>query len=180
MEQWHLTPLAPIPNTPALPRLVVGFGFFGLRRTRSARRCRSDFRGSSDSELELEVRSWLLDPGVAENEGESSGEDDGLVDRPAGNKRSAPLSVGTSSVKLTATVEPISPTAAIFRCFRNLAAATLSSAGPFGCSAASSSAVKSTVGTTPSRRRDCHFDDTPCVSLLIHLLKVEGGVHAAE
>ena len=29
-----------------------------------------------------------------------------------------------------------------------------------------------------SRRRDCHFDDTPFLSLLIRLLKVEGG--AAE
>ena len=26
-----------------------------------------------------------------------------------------------------------------------------------------------------SRRRDCHFDDTPFLSLLKHLLKVEGG-----
>ena len=26
-----------------------------------------------------------------------------------------------------------------------------------------------------SRRRDCHFDDTPCLSLLKHLLKVQGG-----
>ena len=26
----------------------------------------------------------------------------------------------------------------------------------------------------PSRRRDCHFDDTPCLSILKHLLKVEG------
>ena len=25
-----------------------------------------------------------------------------------------------------------------------------------------------------SRRRDCHFDDTPCLSLLKHLLKVRG------
>ena len=29
-----------------------------------------------------------------------------------------------------------------------------------------------------SRRRDCHFDDTPCLSLLKHLIKVQGG--AAE
>ena len=28
------------------------------------------------------------------------------------------------------------------------------------------------------RRRDCHFDDIPCLSLLKHLTKVEGG--AAE
>ena len=28
---------------------------------------------------------------------------------------------------------------------------------------------------SPSRRRDCHFDDTPSSSLLKHLLKVEGG-----
>ena len=27
----------------------------------------------------------------------------------------------------------------------------------------------------PSRRRDCHFDDTPFLFLLKHLLKVEGG-----
>ena len=27
-----------------------------------------------------------------------------------------------------------------------------------------------------SRRRDCHFDDTPCLFLLKHLIKVEGGV----
>ena len=26
-----------------------------------------------------------------------------------------------------------------------------------------------------SRRRDCHFTDTPCISLLKHLLKVQGG-----
>ena len=26
-----------------------------------------------------------------------------------------------------------------------------------------------------SRRRDCHFDDTPCLSLLRHLLKVQAG-----
>ena len=26
-----------------------------------------------------------------------------------------------------------------------------------------------------SRRRDCHFDDTPCLSLLKHLIKVQGG-----
>ena len=28
---------------------------------------------------------------------------------------------------------------------------------------------------SPSRRRDYHFDDTPCLSLLVHLLKVQGG-----
>ena len=27
----------------------------------------------------------------------------------------------------------------------------------------------------PSRRRDCHFTDTPCLSLLKNLLKVQGG-----
>ena len=27
----------------------------------------------------------------------------------------------------------------------------------------------------PSRRRDCHFDDAPCLSLLKHLMKVQGG-----
>ena len=26
-----------------------------------------------------------------------------------------------------------------------------------------------------SRRRDCHFDDTPCLSLLKHPMKVQGG-----
>ena len=26
-----------------------------------------------------------------------------------------------------------------------------------------------------SRRRDCHFDDTPFLSLLKHLLNIEGG-----
>ena len=26
-----------------------------------------------------------------------------------------------------------------------------------------------------SHRRDCHFDDTPCLSLLKHLLEVQGG-----
>ena len=26
-----------------------------------------------------------------------------------------------------------------------------------------------------SRRRDCHFDYTPCLSLLKHLIKVQGG-----
>ena len=34
--------------------------------------------------------------------------------------------------------------------------------------------ARGSVGLT-SRRRDCHFDDTPCLSLLKHLLKVEGG-----
>ena len=33
-------------------------------------------------------------------------------------------------------------------------------------------------GIAPSRRRGCHFDDTPILSLLKHLLNVEGG--AAE
>ena len=28
---------------------------------------------------------------------------------------------------------------------------------------------------TPSRRRDCHFAGTPCLFVLKHLLKVEGG-----
>ena len=28
-----------------------------------------------------------------------------------------------------------------------------------------------------SRRRDCHFDDTPCLSLLKNLAKVQGGCH---
>ena len=27
----------------------------------------------------------------------------------------------------------------------------------------------------PGRRRDCHFDDTPCLSLLNHPTKVQGG-----
>ena len=27
-----------------------------------------------------------------------------------------------------------------------------------------------------SRRRDCQFDDTPCLSLLEHLIKLQGGV----
>ena len=30
----------------------------------------------------------------------------------------------------------------------------------------------------PSHCRDCHFDDTPCLSILKHLLKIQGG--AAE
>ena len=31
---------------------------------------------------------------------------------------------------------------------------------------------------SPSRRREfCHFDDTPCLSLLKHLIKVQGGCH---
>ena len=34
------------------------------------------------------------------------------------------------------------------------------------------------VRGSSGRRRDCHFTDTPCVSLLKHLLRVEGG--AAE
>ena len=35
-------------------------------------------------------------------------------------------------------------------------------------------AVVST-GQESSRRRDCHFDDAPCLSLLKHLMKVQGG-----
>ena len=31
------------------------------------------------------------------------------------------------------------------------------------------------AATAPSRRRDCHFADTPCSSLWKHLLKVQGG-----
>ena len=27
---------------------------------------------------------------------------------------------------------------------------------------------------TACRRRDCHFDDTPCLSLLKHIIKVQG------
>ena len=33
------------------------------------------------------------------------------------------------------------------------------------------------VPDTPSRRRDCHVTDTLCLSLLKHLLKVQGGCH---
>ena len=33
----------------------------------------------------------------------------------------------------------------------------------------------STSGST-SHWRDCHFDDTPCLSILKHLIKVQGGV----
>ena len=33
------------------------------------------------------------------------------------------------------------------------------------------------VAPLPSRRRDCRFDDTPCLSLLKHLQKVQGGDH---
>ena len=32
-----------------------------------------------------------------------------------------------------------------------------------------------TMPGSDSRRRDCHFDDTPCLSLLKHLLKAQGG-----
>ena len=48
-------------------------------------------------------------------------------------------------------------------------------------SAASSAAGSSdrlavqSAGSLPSRRRDCHFDDTPFLSLLKDLIKVEGG-----
>ena len=34
-----------------------------------------------------------------------------------------------------------------------------------------------TMGLIRRRRRDCHFDDTPCLSLLKHLLEVQGGCH---
>ena len=32
------------------------------------------------------------------------------------------------------------------------------------------------AGGSCSRRRDCHFDDNPCLSLLTHLTKMQGGV----
>ena len=35
--------------------------------------------------------------------------------------------------------------------------------------------VSWTMPFRPSRRRDCHFDDTPCLSLLKHIIKGQGG-----
>ena len=35
--------------------------------------------------------------------------------------------------------------------------------------------IKDQLAGLDSRRRDCHFDDTPCLSLLKHLIKVQGG-----
>ena len=54
------------------------------------------------------------------------------------------------------------------------------SKGAGRCSTTTTSTIRTTrshSATTVrgSRRRDCHFDDTPCVSLLKHLIKVQGG-----
>ena len=34
--------------------------------------------------------------------------------------------------------------------------------------------LSSSASMKPSRRRDCHFTDTPCLSLLKHILQVQG------
>ena len=46
---------------------------------------------------------------------------------------------------------------------------------PWSSTPAHASAIRSIWQLLPSRRRDCHFDDTtPLLSLLKYLIKVEG------
>ena len=53
---------------------------------------------------------------------------------------------------------------------------TLSGSAGRRCGGTNCAATKrSGSGCSPSSRRDCHFTDTPCLSLLEHLTKLQGG-----
>ena len=46
---------------------------------------------------------------------------------------------------------------------------------PMSVSSPAAAVPKNLVRHSPSRRRDCHCTDTPCLSLLKQLIKVQGG-----